>query len=273
MALTTTIERITPSKAEKLLNRNKSNRKLRTGLAERYAFDMKAGKWTECVAPIVIYEDGDIADGQHRLWAIVDSQTTQTFIIARGVSRESGLNIDVGLPRNLVDNARISGADTDLTNRLIAVARVIATGNRGATGSQGTSNAAKLAMVDKYETPARWAIENAPSGRAFAHSLVLGAMGRAWYYEEDKARLAKFGEVLTKGFMENEGDSAAVAIRNYLLNAAQTGFSHRDVWGDTFFKVQNAIKYFMRRRKLTIIKSVKEETYPLPNAKAEKKAA
>ena len=273
MAMTVTTERITPTKATRLLNRNTSNRKLRPGLAERYAGDMKNGNWTECTAPIVIYEDGEVADGQHRLWAIVESGTTQTFIIAKGVSRASGLNIDTGLPRNLVDNARISGIDTDLSTRLVAVARVIGTGNRGSNSSNGISNADKLALTNAYREPAAWACKHAPQGRAFAHSLVLGALGRAWYYEADKERLAKFSVVLTKGFMDDANDSAAVAMRNYLLNQAQTGFSHREVWADTFLKLQNAIKYFMRRKPLTIIKGVKDEVYPLPEAKKQKEAA
>jgi hypothetical protein len=269
MAMTVTTEKISPTKAARLLNKNNSNRKLRTGLAERYANDMKAGNWTECTAPIVVYEDGEVADGQHRLWAIVESGTTQTFIIAKGVSRASGLNIDTGLPRGLVDNARISGLDVDLNTRLVAVARVIATGNRGNNSPVGTSNAEKLAMTNAYREPAMWACANAPKGRAFAHSLVLGAMGRAWMHEADKARLAHFGEVLTKGFMADEGDSAGVAIRNYLMVTAETGFSHREVWTDTFLKVQNAIKYFMRHKPLTIIKGVKAEVYPLPEKQKE----
>ncbi len=36
-------ERITPAKAEKYLNSNKSNRTMRAGVAEKYAADMRAG--------------------------------------------------------------------------------------------------------------------------------------------------------------------------------------------------------------------------------------
>src|ERR1035437_8554667 len=119
-------EFITPIKAEKLLEANKSNRSLRTGVAEKYAFDMKNGAWTTCTAPVVIYDDGEVADGQHRLWALVESGTGQWFMILRGLDRKSGLNIDTGLGRNLVDNARISGVDPDLSISLISTCRGIA---------------------------------------------------------------------------------------------------------------------------------------------------
>lgn len=73
-----TVEKITPKIAEAWLNANTCNRKLRDGIVERYAADMTAGKWTECPEPISFYVDGDLADGQHRLFAITESGTTQT---------------------------------------------------------------------------------------------------------------------------------------------------------------------------------------------------
>jgi len=261
------VERITPARAEKMLNRNCSNRELRTGLVEKYARDMANEKWTQCPSPIAVYEDGDIADGQHRLWAIVESGVGQTFIVARGLTREDGLNIDMGLNRTLVDNARISGVNTELSNRLIAVARAVDTGNRGGRSSVSLSSAQRIEMVEKHGEASRWALANAPAGRSFSHAIVVGAMARAWYWEEDKARLAQFAEVLGKGFMADEGDSAAIAIRNFLMAGTANGYGHTDVWRDAFLKVQNAIRYFMKHRKIVVIKSLKEEAYPLPKGK------
>jgi len=273
MGMTAVIEKINPAKATRILNKNVCNRKLRPGVVERYTLDMKSNNWTECPDPISFYEDGELADGQHRLYAIIESDTVQTFIIVRDLPRAAGLNINVGLIRTLVDNARISGVNTDLSNRLIAVARAVATGKRNASSNFPTSNALKLAYIDTYGEACRWAISNGPTGKRYSHSLVLAAVARAWMHESDKARLVRFGEVVSTGFMEDDKDSAAVAFRNYLISTSATGFSHNDVWLDGFYKAQNAIKYFMRRRKLTIIKSVKEEVYPLPKAATAKKAA
>jgi hypothetical protein len=271
MVMTVTTERITPAKAEKMLNKNHDNRKLRAGVVEKYTEDMRSGRWTECIDPIAFYEDGDIADGQHRLWSVVESGTTQDFIIVRGLDRASGLNIDVGLGRSLVDSARISGANTDLSNRLLSVCRAVVTGSRGANNNTPVSNAIKLAYVEQCGEAARWAIAHAPVGRAYSLALVLAAMARAWYYEKDKDRLAHFGLVLGKGFMADEGDSAAIALRNAL--AEVRGSNHPEIWRDLFYKTQNAIKYFMRHKPLKVIKSVKDEVYPLPKSNTLKKAA
>ncbi|MEO8297096.1 MAG: hypothetical protein ABI574_04735 [Burkholderiales bacterium] len=257
------IEVVTPRKAEQWLNENKSNRKLREGVAEKYALDMKAGRWTTCPTPISFYEDGDLADGQHRLFAIIESGCSVNLPIARGLKREDGLNIDTGLGRSLVDNARISGADRGLSNELLGVTRAVATGSY-AQGSP--SSAERLAWVESHREACQWAMANGPKGKFLRNAVVLGAVARAWYSEADTDRLHRFCDVLSSGFSNGEHESAAIALRNYLLQRAAES-SRNAVWRDTFLKVQNAIGYFMRSRKLTVIKTVSEELYPLPKQK------
>lgn len=256
-------ERISPDRAEQFINRNKSNRKLRDGIVEKYAHDMKHGKWTECTVPIAFYEDGDIADGQHRLWAIIESKTTQKFFIVKNLSREAGLNIDTGLGRSLVDNARISGADTELSNELISVARAV---HEGVRTTKAMSNAQRLTLVEKYRAPALWAIHNGPRGKFMRNSAVLAAVARALMGGVEEGVLARYCLVVTKGFSEGQHESAAVSLRNYLL--AGVAISSPAAWRDLFLKVQNSIHYFVRRRSLTVIRSVKEETYPLRKGKS-----
>lgn len=257
-------ELVTPAKATKWLNANKTNRKLRDGLVEKYAFDMAHGLWTECPEPITFYEDGDVADGQHRLWAIIESVTSIWFTVHRGLPRPAGLNINTGLNRNLVDNAHISGTDRGLSHSLVATARAVTQGQKQskATVGRGLSFSEKIAMVDAHREACSWAIANGPKGRMFAQSIIQAAIARAWYHEDDKARLAHFGKVVTSGFMTEDGDGAAIAVRNYLITNG-SGLDRTESWRDTFLKAQNAIRYFMRRKKLTIIKSVKDEVYPL----------
>jgi hypothetical protein len=258
------MEKVTPTKAEGWLNKNKSNRKLRDGVVERYAEDMRNGQWTTCPVPICFYNDGDVADGQHRLWAIVESGCPQTFPVARGLTRADGLNIDTGLNRSIVDNARISGQDAGLSNQLLSVARAIAEGERG--GAKPLSNAQRLALVESHRDAAKWACANGPKGRWVNNAITVGAVARAWYVEKDHERLRRFCDVLGSGFSDGESESAAIAIRNYLVNKG-TVTTSAGLWRDTFLKVQNAIRYFMLGKKLTVIKQVSEEAYPLRKSK------
>lgn len=251
------LEKFTPAKAEAWLNRNKTNRRMRPGVAEKYAHDMKTGKWTECDMPITVYEDGDLANGQHRLWAIIESGTTQWFFVLRGFPRPAGLNVDTQLPRTLVDNARIAGVDDALNNTLVSWTRAVEYGDRQ---KRGNSFAERLDFVEKHREAVVWAsVEGCLKGRYIRSAIIGAAMSRAWYHEDDKERLALFGKVVSTGFGNGDEDSAAVALRNYFLaNNGKTQFA----WRDSFLKAQNAISYFMRRKKLHVIKGLKDEAYP-----------
>lgn len=264
------LEKITPNKAEKILDSNSINRSLRPGVVEKYADDMRKGRWTRCTAPIAFYEDGELADGQHRLYAIIESGAAQDFFVVRGLSREDGLNIDTGLGRSLVDNGRISGVDPNLSNTLIAVARGMSEGQQSSARNKGLSNAARLEMVEAHREAAEWAVRNGPRGKGIRNAALLAALGRAWYLEADKERLARFCEVINTGFANGDTESAAIALRNYFIG--RKGLVNSGMWRDTFLKSMNAISYFMRGRRLTVIKGVAEEAYPLPKKRAKKGA-
>tara|TARA_R110000868_G_scaffold334501_1_gene595235 strand:+ start:88 stop:1050 length:963 start_codon:yes stop_codon:yes gene_type:complete len=254
---TLAVEEISPEKAEEYLAKNGNNRHLRDSVVERYTSDMVSGGWTQCVAPIVFYEDGALGDGQHRLQAVVESGTTQTFIVMRGVPHPAGLNIDTGLTRNVVDNGRISGANKNLSNSLIAAARAINDGFRVASGS---SNAIKIAIVEKHYEAATFATKFGPKTKLLNKSVLSGAIGRAWYHEEDKEKLKRFCDVVDTGFSAGIHETAAVSCRNFLLAHGQVSTLTVN-WRNTFLRMQNAIWYFMRGEALTVLKSVGDEAY------------
>lgn len=258
-----TIETITPKMAESWLNLNTNNRPLREGVAEKYAADMKAGDWTNCPEPISFYADNSLADGQHRLYAIVESGVSVRMPVARGLSKIDGLNINTGLTRGLVDNARIAGVSDGLSNTLIALARHYIDGNHV---SKAMSNAQKLDMVARAGEPAQWAASHVRKHRYLCGTAIGAAVARARSHGVSEDRLLEFCAVLGTGVMEGPQDRAAIAIRNYLLSQGPAA-SITSNWRDTFIKVQNAIAYFMRGEPLSVIRGVKDEAYPLKKVK------
>src|SRR5215471_10655490 len=253
----TQLERISPEKATALLNANKTNRKLRDGLVEKYAGDMVSGNWTECPVPISIYADGNIADGQHRLWAIIESDTTQSFFVVRNLSREAGLNMDTGATRTLVDNARISGLDAGLSNALVSLACFYDAGTRA---RKGMSNHERLEIIHRHRPQCEWELSYGPTGRNIRNAPVLAAIARAYQAGSDQDRLLRFCAVLGSGLSDGPEDYAAVTLRNYLIAKGAYGAADSR---DIFLKAQNAIYYFLRRRRLGGIKTVKDEAFPL----------
>jgi hypothetical protein len=264
-------ERITPAKASQWLNHNKDNRKLRSGIVEKYAEDMRQNRWTKCPVPISFYADGDVADGQHRLWAIVESETTQSFLVVRGLERKDGLNLDTGLTRTLVDSGRISGLDKGLTPELVACARAIAVGGPHHDPKRA-SNAGKLEMLEAHRDAAAWACTNGPRGKGLRNAIVMGALGRAYYHHPDELdRLKRFSNVVTSGMPQDAGEFAAVALRNYLLMKGPTA-STSAMWVDTFWKAQRCIRYFMDGKDMKTVKAQGEEAYPLKRTRPRKQA-
>lgn len=79
---------VTPIMAERFLLRNTNNRKVRHPHVLNLAEAMKRGDFVFNGDTIVFDEKGDLLDGQHRLMAVVESNTTQKFLIVYNVSRD-----------------------------------------------------------------------------------------------------------------------------------------------------------------------------------------
>lgn len=77
---------ITPEKATEVLRLTKQ-RPLRTDHVKHFAEEMRRGAWIQGVA-ILIDDDGCCVDGQHRLHAVVESDTAQVFSVVRGPRAE-----------------------------------------------------------------------------------------------------------------------------------------------------------------------------------------
>jgi hypothetical protein len=95
--------KMNPTLAEKILNNNTLNRPLRQGRVERYARDMAAGDWRSNGETIKMTADGDLLDGQHRLFAVIESKATVEMLVVEGLSRDVMPTIDTGAPRAFSD--------------------------------------------------------------------------------------------------------------------------------------------------------------------------
>ena len=67
-------------------------RKLNDDCVLQYMVDIDDGAWTFCTAPITFYDNGNIADGQHRLKAIMDQHPLYNAYI-QGDPRGCALHI------------------------------------------------------------------------------------------------------------------------------------------------------------------------------------
>lgn len=256
---------VTPTMAERWLNKNKNNRTMKPGVAERYTEDMRNGTWTLCAAPIQFYEgDLGLADGQHRLWAVIESAAAQWFIVVNGIPREAAMNIDRGATRNLSDNVQIATGET-LSTTKAATALVVHRGTRQTRINH--TDAQKLEIYQLHREAVDFSSNKGPWGKGLRNAITLGVMARAWYHEQDKERLATWGRVVSSGMGDGPPDSAAIALRNHLLMKTHN-LSDNTSWLELWKKAQHSIKLFMKRKPISILRPVEEEDYPLPADKA-----
>lgn len=105
---------ITPELAERWLRNNSCNRKIRQSVVAQYAMDMKAARW-HLVGDSIKFDDdadnfpGNLLDGQHRLSAIVASETVQPMMVITGLAPDSQKFMDSGAKRSAGDQFEMQG--------------------------------------------------------------------------------------------------------------------------------------------------------------------
>jgi hypothetical protein len=100
---------ITPEYARTLLEKNTKNRTLRTAVVTRYAKEMLSGNWRLTGETIKLAKDGSVLDGQHRLYACVESGVPFVAYVVDELDPEIFAYIDAGTPRRVADALHVSG--------------------------------------------------------------------------------------------------------------------------------------------------------------------
>ena len=118
---------ITPELATQWLNQNPNNRPLRPIRVRQYAEDIKAGMWKLTHQGIAFYEDGTLADGQHRLKAVEMANLPIAMYVTTGLNKNSSVAIDAGKPREMVDTMHIINGQTWVNKDIVAIARIALT--------------------------------------------------------------------------------------------------------------------------------------------------
>lgn len=117
------VELITPLLAEQYFETNQNNRKLNKRLVAEYAQQIKSGEWLQNGESIKFSEEGKLLDGQHRLQAIILSETPCEVLVIRGLKPESFKTIDTGKRRNRSDVLYMAGYQN--VNALAGALRIV----------------------------------------------------------------------------------------------------------------------------------------------------
>lgn len=188
---------ITPELADEFLRLNSRNRTTREGVVRQYAQMMREGRWDLSHEGIGFYEDGSLADGQHRLKAIKRANTPIQMLVTFGLKPSVYMN--TGLKRTGADNLRIAGDDMQwVTPKQLSWVKLL---NKEfpAIGC-GEDNAKYGEYLRRYEHSFRWVAENYTASKAgLAMAGVNAALLCAHISGADTERLLRAIHYLSGG--------------------------------------------------------------------------
>lgn len=170
------------------------NRTVSIDTVSKYARDMREGDWLWTGEPIQIDHDGYVRNGQHRLLAIIESGTTQDFVVIRNLDPRAQLVIDVGRTRTIGNQMHMAGVAS--ANHITAIANVLI---RWRIGRMLNTNQATVMeirnMIEREPTIVqglaathriRRNVRNAPQaalGAAFVEAGHIDVEARDQFYE------------------------------------------------------------------------------------------
>lgn len=233
----TEVVRITPSMAEHYLSKNLLNRNVSQRLVDKYAYDMENDNWELNHQGIAFYDDGTIADGQHRLLSIIKSRKTISMLVTTGVKKPAAITIDVGRKRSMADGIKIGGLSEWIGKRHISLITQIADPRR--LSAQETVD-----WLEGMKSSAEFAVDVLRSNkRALVNSVLHAAMALAHFYHPEKEdALKRFAEVYMDGLAVNKKELAAIKLRDEFMTNTRNGGSYRR---DKFLKAQRALQAFL----------------------------
>ncbi len=262
-----TVERVAidPDQAIVWLDKhNTNNRKLSQKHVDRLARDMIEGKWVLTNNGISFGSDGTLLDGQHRLWAIVESGCTIEMFVYRGMDPKSMMAIDCGKTRSMADILNIAGENGEVDNHYLAALRGMLGGfaNPPILSPSETSRA-----LQRHHDAIEFAVTNLPivaSARGVSTATTRAVIARA-YYSVDHEMLKTFCRKLTTGIVTSDDEVVVVLLRQYLQENRGSSFGQRV---QRYGKVQRALAAWLKGENPSRIYPASSEQFPLPEEAA-----
>ena len=264
MKITTKVMTVTPSMAKSWLDKyNNRNRHTREAAIKNYAADMKAGRWTLTHQGIAFYDDGVLADGQHRLLAVVKANVDVPFIVTHGLPKHAGAVLDQHSKRQAHDAIAIGGLAAGSNRNIVAIARFLMSRMGVATKPRSVHDIA--AFVNKhYEVLHKIDRMVLSKKRQVTHAGILAVYVCALLAGEPEEKVARFARVMYTGEPAGAQENSAVRLREYLLMTpnAWVGTSR----SETCKRAMRALHSFVRNQPMARLTMPSEFIYPFPEA-------
>lgn len=249
----TELIKINPAMAEYYLSKNYVNRTISYHRVDEYANAMDQNGWLLNHQGLAFYEDGSLADGQHRLLAIIKSKKTVQMMVTFGLKKPAAASIDVGRKRSMSDGIRIGELSDWIGKRHISLMIQIADPKR--LNTQETVN-----WLEGMRESAIFAVDSfASNKKALVNATLHAAMALAHFYNPDKEeKLRRFADVYMQGLVTNKNELSAIKLRDEFMTNTNNGGAYRR---DKFLKAQRALQAFMNEEPISRLVRPKDDIW------------
>lgn len=250
-AVTSTVERVGPEEARAFMAQLLRNRPLRWKKIEKYADDMRAGKWY--VGPAVYLDWFDrFIDGAHRMEAIIKSDATVEVLVVRGVDPNSRSAMDDGVKRMFSDDLAMSGYAG--AHEAAALMRKIAYWEEAAERNEGRGGLAHITRftISRTQLNDKWSEyeKDISAALKMAHKWKSNWPGNtgalsfmAWLLtkeENNPETVARYFNIITQG-SQDPADRPLLQLRRILTGDISRYREDRGERGsnyDVFFMIR-----------------------------------
>lgn len=218
--VTTELRDVTPAIAAEMLKRNGNNRPINEGQVTQLARQMEKGEWLFDGQPLRFGKDGRLLDGQHRLTAVIQSDTTQTFSIMHGIDAAAFKVMDTGKLRSTGDIFQIEGIKNYAQAASITRMIYLHTNKMffGIGRAMTPTNQQLLEFYLKQDGIDKYVTHSKPLYTHFKKALNSTVIGALFYLmaKKDVKQAEEFWNKLCTGLSLEEG-SPIHYLRNFIL--------------------------------------------------------
>ena len=252
---------VTPDMARDWLNLNTANRSVKSSKVDQYTRDILSGNWKVTHQGIAFYKDGTLADGQHRLHAIIKSNTPITTLVTMDLPRNAMSVLDVGKPREAHDIAKLGLYPNWINPTTIAIVRALNGKLQNTKITMSFSEIINYCM--KYQVSISFVNSIMSAKKKGVTSAVLGASYVcALEAGCPKEKIKRFAEVMYTGEINGPCENAAIRLREFLISNPNCWVGTEKL--ETAKKIHRCLHSFCKEQPLERLAPQASLKFPIP---------
>tara|TARA_R110000868_G_scaffold60868_2_gene185318 strand:+ start:1071 stop:1790 length:720 start_codon:yes stop_codon:yes gene_type:complete len=230
------------------------------------AQDIRMGRWKFNHQGIAFYNNGVLADGQHRLAAVVRANKTIKILVTRGLDVSSGIGIDNHRPRTAGDIIKVSALSDWVRAAEVKLVRSIYQSTNAANATLTPTEIVELA--DSQKEHIQFGASVMKSAKRIVTSTPVKAALVVAHRYEDERKLRTFAEIMYSGMATDPSHSVIITLRENLINDPMAGvISGSHYTRQVTMKTMRGIKAFCSGEKLTRIQAQTDMAYTFESFK------